>query len=335
MTAETPSDGLPAVDENAERAVLGALLMYGEPRQILRLVGRGLEPESFYWERNAAVFAAAVALAKQNVGADPITVFAEMERLGTSNGRTRQGLDALAGWVPAAGNVTHYADRVIEQARWRERLRVAQLMLEAIEKHDDTAWTESIAPFQPDVKPKGSSNGGPSLLRLVDESGEVLSEELRCDGCRELQDQLDGAGREIAGWRTRYANLERDKNADAAKNALWLPAQALFVHWKKLTGHTNSKWTPDRFCACEPLLRKYGVEVFERAVAGIAHDPYTKLRANGTVQKYDSWATLCKNADAFEEYANRAPKGWKVTLKLTVETEAPAQPRLALAQEAS
>jgi DnaB-like helicase N terminal domain len=320
-----------AVDEDAERAVLGAIFLYGDPRRVLRLLGKGLVPESFYWERNGAVFSATVALAKRDVGPDPITVYAEMENLGIT-GVSKQELEELAGWAPSAGNVGSYADRVIEQAQWRERLRVTRMMLAAVEQRDSTAWEASVAPFLPESEQKTTQ--GPSILRLVDESGTIVSEEVHCDGCEKLQDQLDGASREIAGWRTRFANLKRDKEADARKDALWLPAQALFEHWKKLTGHRNSKWTPDRFYAAEPMLKKYGCEVFERAIAGISHDPYKKLRANGTTQKYDSWATLTKNSDAFEEYANRAPKGWKATLKLVVE-EVPVPQALALVQEAS
>lgn len=321
----------PAVDEDAERAVLGALLLYGDPRGVLRLVGKGLSPDSFYWyERHGAVFAAMVALAKRQTGADAITVYAEMERLGTTSERTRQDLEDLHGYVPAAGHVSHYADRVIEQAQWRERQRVARAMLEAVQLRDREAWATSVAPFRPDPAPDAT---GPSVLRLVDETGEVVGEELRCDGCDTLKDQLKGAQTEISGWRARYANLERDKLAEAQKHADWLPLQALFEHWKTVTGHKNSKWTSDRFWAAVPLYRKYGPAVFERAVAGIGHDPYTNTRRNGTVQKYDSWATLCKNADAFEEYANRAPKGWKVSLKISVEAE-PEKPRLALAEGA-
>lgn len=326
----------PIADQEAERAVLGALLMYGEPNSVIRLSGLGLAPESFYWEHYAAIYAAIYALAKRRVGADSITVNAEMERLGTSTDSTWRELEDLPSWVPVSANVAHYADIVITQSRWRERRRRAYAMLESVERRDVEAWEKSVEVFVPNSAPiPAQTHSGPSTLRLVNEDGEVVGQETHCDGCNALQDQLDGAQREIAGWRTRYANLERDKDKAAAKDALWLPAQALFEHWRTLTDHKRCKWTPGRFRACEPMLKAYGVEMFARAIAGIADDPYTKVRKNGTTQKFNSWESLTKSVGAFEEYANRAPRGWKFTLNISVQDEQAIQPRLRLAKEAS
>ncbi len=292
-----------------------------------------MTPEKFFWERHAAIYAAAVSLGRQQVSVDRITIRAEMDKLGTKDAETEAEIDNLALCVPLRGNYTHYADLVIEQARWRERRAVALAQLEAIEKRNDEAWKVSTRVFAPE-RPYARTNGA-TTLHLVNDAGDVVGEqEEPCGGCQELEDQLSGVQKEVQGWRARYANLERDKDREARENALWLPAQALFEHWKKLTGHKNSKWGPGRFRDCESLLRVYGVEVFERAIAGIAYNPYSKIRRNGTTQRYDSWETLCKSAGGLEEYANRAPKGWRVTLKLSVETEREEQPQLAVAKGA-
>lgn len=330
--------GTPIASEAAERGVLGALLLHNDPRMTLRLMGRvALVPDSFYWASHGVIFAALASLARKEIGGDEITVNAEMERAGSASESTRELLRILPSYVPAAGNFVEYGEHVVELARWRERQRVAYKMLEAIEGRNEEEWQKAAAVFLPDPPEESEETvpDGPRMLRLVDDAGVVVGERVHCDRCAVLEDQLKGAQKDISAWRTRHANLERKTQDEAQKNAWWLPAQALFEYWKSATGHKNSRWTNDRFYAAEPLLRKYGVEVFARAIAGIANDPYTKMRRNGTVQRYDSWATLCKNADSLEEYANRAPRDWKFDLPIRggrIEEEERA-PRLALVDE--
>ena len=320
----------PAVDEYAERAVLGALLL--EPSVITGLVGKGLAPEHFYWEKNQNVFAAASSLAADRKTVDEITVHAELVRLGKAESTTRGQIEGLMADVPAEWNVSAYADLVMRLAAWRDRRKVGLGMAEAIKIRDEDAWEKAIAPLA--AKPQKKSNVRTSFLRLVDgNTGEVVDEERRCSNCQELQDQLDGAGKEIKGWRNRYAKLERDLEEEARKDALWLVAQALFKKWQQLSGHKNSKWTPGRFYACEPYLRRHGWEMFERAVTGLTYQPYTKQRRNGTTQRFDSWESLTKSDGAFEEYANRAPKGWTSTLNLGAEQQVEESPQLAAVKE--
>ena len=324
----------PAYDLDAERAVLGSLLLYAEPRPVLRAVDRGLRSGSFYWEKHRNVFAAMHSLAKKNGGIDAVTVYGEMVRQRTKDEGTRALLDELAGYVPAAGNSADYADLVIEQAAWRKRLRLAYDQLEAIERRDEAAYLkvrEELAPSQASEE----KTDNVVYLRTMSEDGEVLGEERKCVGCEKLQDQLDGAQKEIEGWRARYANLQRDKDKEAAQNPHWLIAQLLFNHWKKRTGHVRSKWGPGRFYECEPFLNKYGAETFERAIDGLAYQPFEKMRRNGTMERFDGWDTLCKGQDAFERYASRAPIPWKSELNLSLQPaveESGSAPQLQLSQ---
>jgi hypothetical protein len=163
---------------------------------------------------------------------------------------------------------------------------------------------------------------------LIDPNGEVVSDQ--CANCQAVEDQLSGAQKEIAGWRARYANLAREKDAAARVSEWWPQAVLLFGFWKERTGHTRSKWTYDRFHECEPMLRRYGMTMCERAIAGVAFQPYTKVRRNGTVQKFDAWHTVFKGATAIEEYACRAPRDWQPTLKVPE-----GKPTLAVADEQS
>jgi hypothetical protein len=47
------------------------------------------------------------------------------------------------------------------------------------------------------------------------------------------------------------------------------------------------------------------------AIDGAAFDPYTTKRKNGSTKRHDDFTLIFRNADKMEEFANRAPKGWK------------------------
>lgn len=150
-------------------------------------------------------------------------------------------------------------------------------------------------------------------LKLIDTStGEIVQQEPTCPSCAFLQDQLDGVERELRAWRFRYANLARDKEQEARDHRLWPEALDLFEQWKLECKHPRSEWTPDRFFAIMPLLKRYGYETCSRAIAGIAYDPYTRVRRNGTAQRFDEWERVFKDAGNLERFANCAPKGWQL-----------------------
>lgn len=92
-----------------------------------------------------------------------------------------------------------------------------------------------------------------------------------------------------------------------------LQAGRLFEVWKDLTGHTKSPFTTDRLNACLPYIKQYGVETVERAIAGIAYDPYETIQKNGSRKRFDGWELIFKNAGRFEDCACRAPRGWTPT----------------------
>lgn len=300
-------------NQEAERAVLGALLLYGEPRYVKGALGRGLLPDHFYWSQHSEIFAACTSLAEQGSKIDPILVAAELD-----GKHTVEQLDDLTGCVPAAGNLSDYVKLVMTLGVRRERLRATARLREAAERGEDEKFEQILAELRPKPASRGRQTRAQPHLRLVVDggTGEIVEETRSCPNCQELQDQLDGAAKEIRGWRTRFAKLSREKESEAREHQLHHQAEALFKHWQIKTGHRQSKWSAERFFEAEPLLRKYGLEVFERAIDGIAFNPYTKVRKNGTVQRYDRWATLCKTFCGFEEYACRAPQGWTPTLRI-------------------
>lgn len=132
-----------AQDLNAERAVMGAVLLHGEATRVAGLVAGGLRPEHFSNRSLQEAFTAAVSLSDRLAALDPITVAAEIDRLGLT-GISPEGLTELMAAVPAAGNIGDYADRVMELARWRARQRTAQTLLEAVQRRDGEQWAKAL-----------------------------------------------------------------------------------------------------------------------------------------------------------------------------------------------
>ena len=148
----------------------------------------------------------------------------------------------------------------------------------------------------------------------VDGHGEVRElDPTVCPHCQVKDDEIEGLQRDILGWTTRYANLKRDKEAEAKASEYWRPAMEVFKAWKKATNHPRCGWTVERFELVERFLRneKYGREMCLRAVAGIAFDHFQGTRKNGTTIHYDEWERCFKDAGQVERFANCAPRDWR------------------------
>ncbi len=158
-------------------------------------------------------------------------------------------------------------------------------------------------------------NPSTAALRVIDSNGEV-SDYQGCPHCRELQDQLDGAGKEIRGWRTRYAMLKRDKEGEARDSQLWPAAISLFKQWQTEANHPRSQWTAERFFLAEPFIRRHGIELCGQAVKGHVFDPYVTTRKNGTIKRFDSWDLLWRDEAHFEEAVNRCPKPVRRSIRI-------------------
>ena len=109
-------------DEQAERAVLGALLV--DP-SALDAAAEVLEPEDFYRGAHREIFGAVLALARARESIDPLTVRAELERRGAIE---RAGgvayLMSLVDGMPRATHVAAYARIVRDHALRRQLVTV-------------------------------------------------------------------------------------------------------------------------------------------------------------------------------------------------------------------
>ncbi len=160
-------------------------------------------------------------------------------------------------------------------------------------------------------------SAAPNLKLVVNpHTGEVIEPD--CAECRKRLDEIAGLERDLRGWARRYAELKRDRDAEAREHPMWSVGERLFREWRTLTHHPRAHWTPERFWQAEPFLTggRFGKTVEERvvwirrAMAGIAFDAFTTPRKNGTVKVHNDWELLFRTEDKFREWVAKAPKGW-------------------------
>lgn len=132
-------------DLQAEAAVLGTLLITDSPLAVLA-GDVGLRPEHFYREKHRLTYAAMLALHDRGAGVDLLTVCDELRRTGNLQiVGGENAVDALAASVASVGNVRSYAETVLREAAWRQRLTATYEMQAAIHDRnlDDFAAAET------------------------------------------------------------------------------------------------------------------------------------------------------------------------------------------------
>lgn len=143
-------------------------------------------------------------------------------------------------------------------------------------------------------------------LHIVDaDTGEKLD---GCPACSRKDDEIAGLQRDIRGWAARYADLKRNKEAEAEANKLWPVAIEIFNYWREKCSHPGCKWDADRFYLIEPFLKKDGPELCKRAIDGAAFDPYVTTRRNGSKKRHDGWELIHRDRGKWEEFVNKAPR---------------------------
>jgi replicative DNA helicase len=126
---------LPPVDEHAERAALGCVVLAGTPA-LHRLIDQGVEPGHFYAPAHAAIFTAMVTLDAAARGIDAITVCDELKRSGHEGRRVEDGyVHALASDCVLV-HLPDYARTIVELADLRRIRAGAQRILEGVELRD-------------------------------------------------------------------------------------------------------------------------------------------------------------------------------------------------------
>src|SRR3954462_14211921 len=132
VTAPPP----PPHNLEAEQSVLGAILLSDKAMYGL-VIEEGLRAEDFYRDQHRVVYAAMLDLYEDSHGIDVLTVTERLRQGGRLEEVGGEGaIHALAGAVPAAGNVRHYAQIVRENALVRRLLSTTYEIQSSVVTHD-------------------------------------------------------------------------------------------------------------------------------------------------------------------------------------------------------
>src|SRR3954453_4550022 len=117
-----PAGGTPPHNLEAEQSVLGAIMLSDRSMYGL-VIEEGLRPEDFYRDQHRLVYGAMLELYEASQGIDAVTVTEPPRQQGhLEDAGGEPAIHALAGSVPAAGNVRHYAQIVKDNALLRRLL---------------------------------------------------------------------------------------------------------------------------------------------------------------------------------------------------------------------
>lgn len=112
-----PGEHLPPQNLEAERAIIGAMLLN---RQAVAIGCERLSPADFYRPEHAKIFASAASLFKGGCAVDLVTVVEELHRQGTLEAvGGADGVAAICDSVASVANSEYYARIVKEKARLR------------------------------------------------------------------------------------------------------------------------------------------------------------------------------------------------------------------------
>jgi replicative DNA helicase len=135
-TVDINSAPPPPHNLEAEQSVLGAILLSDKAMYGL-VIEEGLRPEDFYRDQHRVVYAAMLDLYEDSHGIDVLTVTERLRQGGRLEEVGGEGaIHALAGAVPAAGNVRHYAQIVRENALVRRLLSTTYEIQSSVVAHD-------------------------------------------------------------------------------------------------------------------------------------------------------------------------------------------------------
>ena len=109
-------------DANAERAVLGAMLIDAD---CIKDVMDQLQPEDFYLQQNREIFETIYSMFLYSRPVDGVTVVGEMEKNGLCREDTRSYLLQMMEMTPTSANVMEYAGIIRDKALLRAVAKAA------------------------------------------------------------------------------------------------------------------------------------------------------------------------------------------------------------------
>lgn len=143
--SEAAADRLPPHSLDAERALLGSILLdHTRLEPVLRLLGD--DPDVFYRDAHGLVWRAILAVHAQGAEVDFTTVMLELERRGQAErAGDLDGMKALEDAVGSTANAEHLAGVIREKARKRRAIIQAQRILD--EAYADRLTSDQLIGF--------------------------------------------------------------------------------------------------------------------------------------------------------------------------------------------
>ncbi|MEJ7787957.1 MAG: AAA family ATPase, partial [Solirubrobacteraceae bacterium] len=147
----------------AECGVLGAVLLSDVVLPAL-LLDEGLKPEHFYRDTHRVIWSAMSAMSDAGQHVDVLTLAAHLDDAGTLQAAGGQAaIDGLTGGVPGLGGIRRYAQIVIEDWRWRQRVDAAHEQLAATNDRDEAAHQRAVTTANVEL----AAAAGPNVFELL------------------------------------------------------------------------------------------------------------------------------------------------------------------------
>lgn len=147
---------------------------------------------------------------------------------------------------------------------------------------------------------------GKPALRLIDtETGEIS--EGTCPHCEEREAATVQLERDLRKAKAAVTRMQRDQEAEARDHKLWDEAQALHDWWAIACDHPGVKFDAEAFRQVLPRLKEVGPIGVLQAVAGVAFDPNSAPRKNGTTELFNDWELLNRSGAKAKRFRERAP----------------------------
>jgi replicative DNA helicase len=166
---------LPPHDPEAERSLLGSVMLLDDGGATLARIRRALpDRRAFYEDDNQVIWAAIVALHDAGQPLNTLTVRAHMEKSGTlANAGGTENLLRILRCMPAGLWAEHYAGIVLDRFRLREAIRLAYgILKKAFEPTTDGA---AVLAEMSQGAARAASTGSSASRRMADVVAEAVA----------------------------------------------------------------------------------------------------------------------------------------------------------------
>lgn len=212
-------------DPDVELTLLASVLEM--PQHLKRLlVDDGLQPQHFFYDTHAAMFAGVVAVVDRGENLNRVTLRAELERSGSID--PERALQTLDAQIPDLVEVRSYARRIRDLHRRRQIKLAAQILIEAADRGDPERLADAEALLTTPEETERTTWTGKQLAEMYFERMDQPAAESFKWPFSELDKWTGGIRRRqivlIGGWTSNGKSVFYDQVLEK------LAAQGLTVH---------------------------------------------------------------------------------------------------------